>query len=390
MPKTSEKNALWEFLDTDASFRANAPASVSRLYFPLGNEAGILSSITPDLHGDIKTGHNSFLTQPVSVEDLHNTKSNRNFWVHVEGKGAWSLTGVSALQEAGRFSGKNLEKVTLEAGTLWHKVTRESQDWKLRSEITNFAPTGEGRVEIMLVTLTNTGTSRLYITPSSAIPIFGRSADNLRDHCHVTSLLHRAVPHPAGVVVRPTMSFDERGHKVNELLYAVLGFQENGEGPVGTISAVSDFVGEGGDFESPLSVIENRSLPQKTGASRDGKAAIGALRFKTQLLAPGKRVRFVLLLGVASKESELEQWAHQYGTVSRAESALAENKVFWKQNSTVCACARPTRPSTAGCVGSAFNRRCEKFSAALSSLILTTAAEDAVGATFGRTAWRFY
>ena len=330
MPKTSKKNALWEFLDAEASFRVHAPTSVSRLYFPLGNEAGILSSITPDLHGDIKTGHNSFLTQPVSTEDLHNTKTNRNFWVYVEGKGAWSLAGVSAPQEADRFLRKKTEKVTLEAGTLWHKVTRESSDWKLRSEIINFAPASESRVELMIVTLTNTGTARLRITPSSAIPIFGRSADNLRDHSHVTSLLHRIVPHPSGVVVRPTMSFDERGHKVNELLYAVLGFQEKGEPPVDIISTVPDFIGEGGDFESPLSVIENRALPLKNNDSYDGKAAIGALRFKTQTLGPGKKVRFVLVLGIASKESDLEHWLRQYGTVGRAETALAENKVFWK------------------------------------------------------------
>ena len=55
--------------------------------------AGLLSAITPILHGDIKTGQNEFLTLPVSAEDLHNTRSARNFWVYVEGKGPWSATG---------------------------------------------------------------------------------------------------------------------------------------------------------------------------------------------------------------------------------------------------------------------------------------------------------
>ena len=329
MSDTSSKKKLWQFIDAHGGFRVPSPGNTSRLYFPLANEAGILSSITPDLHGDIKTSHNSYLTLPVSAEDLHNTKSNRNFWVHVEGKGAWSLTGVSSLQEADRFLNKKNERTSLEAGVLWQKVSRENSEWKLRSEIVNFAPAGPDRVELMLVTLTNLGPSKIRVTPTSAIPIFGRSADNLRDHSHVTSLLHRVLDHPAGVAVKPTMSFDERGHKLNELVYAVLGVQENGELPVGSFSTVSDFVGEGGDFESPRSVIENRPVPQKNVNAMHGKPAMGALRFKTQSLGPGRKVRFVLMLGIAEKEAQLDSWVRSYGTFSKAEAALGATKAFW-------------------------------------------------------------
>ena len=330
MKNKSDHTALWEFIDPQASFRFPHATDVSRLYFPLANEAGILCSITPDLHGDIKTSHNSFLTLPVSVEDLHNTKSNRNFWVHVDGKGAWSLTGVSAAQDAERFAGRDRENVTVEAGMLWHKVTRESsQGWRLKSEIINFVPVTPDRVEIMMVSLTNTGHSKIRSTGTSAIPIFGRSADNLRDHQHVTSLLHRIISHPAGVVVRPTMSFDERGHKLNETSYAVLGFQENGELPEGSFSSVQDFIGEGGDFESPKSVLENRPLPNKEDNAYQGKPAVGALRFKSIVLPPGKTARFVLLMGIAEKEAEIDGWIRKFGTFAKAEQALKENKIFW-------------------------------------------------------------
>ena len=232
MSNTSSRNALWQFIDDQASFRVISPESTSRLYFPLANEAGILSSITPDLYGDIKTNHNSFLMPPVTIEDLHNSKSSRNFWVNVEGKGAWSLTGVSAIQNSNKFLHKNKEKVALEAGMLWHKVTRVNEELGLKSEITNFAPVSPDSVELMIVTLTNIGKTRLKITPTSAIPIFARSADNLRDHHHVTSLLHRIISHPAGVVVKPTMSFDERGHKLNETLYGIFGVTASGEYPL--------------------------------------------------------------------------------------------------------------------------------------------------------------
>lgn len=334
------KHPLWQFIDEEASFRVVSPQDVSRLYFPLANEAGILSSITPDLHGDIKTSHNSFLTLPVSIEDLHNTKSSRNFWVLIEGQEArrqvWSLTGVSAVQNANRFSHKDAEKVTLEAGMLWHKVIRENEGLGLKCEILNFVPATDDTLELMIVSLTNTGKSRIKITATSAIPIFGRSADNLRDHHHVTSLFHRVISHSAGVVVKPTMIFNERGHKINETLYSVLGVLGNGEHPVGAFSTVSDFIGEGGNFEAPQSVIENREPPQRNGTSYHGKSTIGALRFKTLGLSPREKTHFVLMLGIADKESELDEWLKKFGSLSKAENAFKENKLYWsdKINST--------------------------------------------------------
>lgn len=334
MEKKSFKNhspALWQLTDPRGSFRVESPDSLSRLYFPLCNEGGILSSITPDLHGDIKTSHNSFLMQPVTVESLHNSKSSRNFWVHIENKGVWSLTGISAVQNAKKFLHKDNEKVTLEAGMLWHKVTRENKQLGLKSEITNFAPATHDSLEIMLVTLTNTGSSKIKVTPTSAIPIFGRSADNLRDHYHVTSLLHRIICHSAGVVVKPTMSFDERGHKLNEISYCVLGFGKNGELPTGMFSTVPDFVGEGGNFEAPQAIIENLEPPQKDMSAYHGKTAMGALRFKTVSLAPNEKTQFVLLLGITEKPSEIENWVRQYNTAEKAENALKNNKLFWEQ-----------------------------------------------------------
>src|SRR3989338_7843243 len=92
---------LWQFIDEEASFRVTSPERLSRLYFPLANESGVLSSISPNLHGDIKTSHNSFLTLPVTIEDLHNTKSSRNFWVYVRGRGA-SLPGRSEERRVGK------------------------------------------------------------------------------------------------------------------------------------------------------------------------------------------------------------------------------------------------------------------------------------------------
>src|SRR5258706_7940862 len=193
-----------EFTGPGEAFEARNPDQMSRPYFPLCNETGPLSAITPILHGNITTDQNHFLTLPVSEQDLHNTRSARQFWVYIEGRGPWSATAA-----------KPQESSKLEAGALWHRMTRENRALGLRSVITNFVPASAEKVEIMRVELTNIGRKPLAITPTAAVPIFGRSADNLRDHRHVTSLLHRIEQVSHGVLVTPTMSFDERGHRPN-------------------------------------------------------------------------------------------------------------------------------------------------------------------------------
>ena len=63
MRKSSAKEtpSWWHFTGAGEAFEARDPDRISRLYFPLCNEAGLLSAITPTLNGDIKTGQNQFL-----------------------------------------------------------------------------------------------------------------------------------------------------------------------------------------------------------------------------------------------------------------------------------------------------------------------------------------
>jgi len=130
------------------------------------------------------------------------------------------------------------------------------------------------------VTLTNISDRALTLTPTAAIPIYGRSADNLRDHRHVTSLLHRTRTQRYGVTVKPTLSFDERGHQPNSITYAVLGVDEDGKPPTEFFPIVEDFSGEGGTLDWPEAVIAN-----KPGVGVDvaiaGYESMGGLRFVT-------------------------------------------------------------------------------------------------------------
>ncbi len=320
----------WKFIDRQGTFEQADAESGSYLYLPLVNQAGMISSVTPTFNGDAKADQNSFLLLPTSVEDLHNSRSTRNFWVLVDGA-PWSATGGSAQQTAKHFSA-NAEKATLKAGLLWQSVTRKHASG-LQAEVTSFVPMSADRVELMLVVFTNTGSKPLEIVPTAAVPIFGRSADNLRDHRHVTSLLHRTACLKNGVVVQPTLSFDERGHTHNQQRYAVLGAEGDGSAPAGFFPLVEDFIGEAGTLDWPQAVVNNLPPAQGVGKAPDGYESIGALRFKTQTLKPGSSISYVLVLAILAEGQDVETLMSQYGTAAKVEKHLTESRVFWQQKS---------------------------------------------------------
>ena len=264
------------FLDDDGTFTLNDPEAVSYLYFPLASEAGLKSAITPGLGGDCKLDQETFLLEPVSSENLHASRSTRNFWCVTE-EGCWSATGASAQQEADRFTGQQDESA-LTAGLMWQTVERESKRLGLRAEITSFVPSREN-VEIMEVQLTNVGSAPRRVTGIAAIPIYGRSADNIRDHRNVTSMLHRTRTTEHGVLVKPAMSFDEKGHRENHKIYYVLGSAGDGTAPETFYPTVEGFLGEGGTFLHPRAVYE-RAEGVPAGTEIAGREAMGGLRFR--------------------------------------------------------------------------------------------------------------
>jgi len=320
----------WKFIDLQGTFEQADAESGSYLYLPLVNQAGMISSVTPTFNGDAKADQNSFLLLPTSVEDLHNSRSARNFWVLVDGA-PWSATGGSAQQTAKHF-GASAEKARLKAGLLWQSLTRTHASG-LQAEVTSFVPMSEDRVELMRVVLTNTGSKPLVIVPTAAVPIFGRSADNLRDHRHVTSLLHRTTCLKHGVMVQPTLSFDERGHTHNQLRYTVFGAEGDGSAPSGFFPLVEEFMGEGGTLDWPQAVINNLPPAQGVGNAPDGYESIGGLRFKTQTLNPGSSITYVLVLAILAEGQDVETLMSQYGTAAKVEKHLAESRAFWKQKS---------------------------------------------------------
>ncbi len=326
----SSYNPGWYFIDCEGTFELPDPGDTSYLYLPLVNEAGMMSSVTPTFNGDAKADQNAFLLLPVSVEDLHNSRAARNLWVTGDGLEPWSVTGNSAAQTTRRLSAGK-EAVTLRAGFLWQIVTRQHPDAGLQAEVTSFVPTGPDRVELMQVTLTNTGEKSLTLTPTAAIPIYGRSADNLRDHRHVTSLLHRTTCHAHGVLVSPILSFGERGHLPNPLTYAVLGAEGDGTAPLGFFMAVEDFLGAGGTLDWPEAVVRHSKPRAVAGDTLDGYESIGALRFREVELDPGKAVSYILILSILNKNDDPMILLERYGTLERFDDWLAQTRTFWRE-----------------------------------------------------------
>ncbi len=326
-----EANVI-RFLDQDGTFFIERPENYSALYFPVAGEGGIKSSLTPNLGGDIKTGQNAFLMEPVSVENLHNNRSGRNFWCHVKGRGAWSVVGASAEEESKKFSGLQDES-KLTAGFMWQTVRRCSRTYCMEAEVTSFAPL-EHNVEIMHVKIRNLDKEEQTVTPVAAVPVFGRSADNIRDHRHVTSLLHRIKTTDYGVYVKPSLSFDERGHRKNDLTYFVCGITGAGEKPVSFYPVAEDYIGEGGGYAQPWKVIKNED-GVLAGNSFEGKEALGGIRFPEIVLKPEESTEYTIVMGVTEQENEIENILLDYSHTDQVLEAQKRMNDYWQNKVNV-------------------------------------------------------
>ncbi len=322
-----------EYINSEGDFRLTDADDTSCLYFPMGNEDSVMASITPILHGDNKTGQNSFLMEPVSIEDLQESNSGRNVWLRINEDQFWAANGCSPLQNMWKYGPDPLMKdlVTVEAGKLWHQMIRRNDFLGLTVTIKNFVPIGQ-EVELMKVTISNHGDRLLKAEPVVAVPIYGRSAENIRDHRHVTSLLHRIRVAKYGVEVKPTLSFDERGHQVNEVSYGVYAKDDKGNGPVQCYPVMEEFRGEGRCLHYPKAVWDREyaaSIAMREDGWAEGFEAIGALEMNTLLLNPGEERTLYISLGyhgqgidLLNKKSEeeafdkmLQYWKEQTGIV---------------------------------------------------------------------------
>lgn len=293
------------------------------IYMPLVNEGGIVSAVTPWLAGDCKADQNAFLLPPASMETLHESRAVRNFWVKPADEMPWSVTGQSALQRAGQYTDE--EETVLTGGLLWQRLKRNHSRIGLRAETLNFVPAGREKIEIMQVALTNCGENTLTLTPTAAIPMYGRSADNIRDHRHVTSLLHRVEVEEFGLKLTSTMTFDERGHQPGQVTYRVWGAEEEGLPPKEFLTRTCDFVGQG-SYDWPEALIAPGSAPlrQHVGDKTAGGEMTAVLFFNEVCLKPGETRHYQIVLAI-------DEEPLAYMKETRVASALEETKAYWQK-----------------------------------------------------------
>lgn len=327
----SENNHI-TFEQENEVFKLEHPDNYTYLYFPTAGEQGIKSSVTPNFAGDSKLDQNTFILEPVSSENLHNNKSSRNFWCHVEGVGVWSATGVSAEAEYDKYTDRQ-DACSMEAGFMWQTVTRKSSKYQLQSTVTSFVPTGHN-VELLHVEIENTAQHTQKITPVAAVPIYGRSADNIRDHRHVTSLLHQIAVTAQGVEVTPKLSFDERGHQKNQITYFVYGVSGSGEMPEQFFPVTEDFIGEGGSLMAPLAV-KNNAAGVAAGTRIDGKEALGGLKFASVALGSGETAAYTIMIGASANMDDMRSVVTAYDSREKVQEALKNTQTGWQEKVNV-------------------------------------------------------
>lgn len=321
-----------QFTDNNGSFFVEHPENTSYLYFPLASEKGLKSCVTPILGGDSKLDQETFLLEPVSSENLHSNRATRNFWLKSDDGRITSITGASDEQESRKFT-PDQEKCILHAGFMWHCLERTSSAPALKLRIVSFVP-WNNNVEIMHIAIQNQSEKVQNLTPYAAIPIYGRSADNLRDHRNVTSMLHRIETEANGITVCPTMSFDERGHRKNHTVYYVYGFSSLGQKPERFYPTVEKFIGEGGSYTHPRAVYESfNGVP--CGTSVAGKEAIGTFAFPEISLDPGQGIQYAILLGADTDRDEIRKIYEEYSSVEKIQAALDETIRYWAEKVNV-------------------------------------------------------
>lgn len=259
---------------SDGRFQLKDFEKYNYLYLPLCNHNGLKCSITPTFNGDIKLDQHHFALPPSSNLDLINPNNSRNVFFKVNGN-LWNITGNTIYQYI------NKDKTMIEGGFLYQKVIRKALDFKV--SILSFVPELEDNMEMHKIIFENTSNKDLEVQALVAIPIYGRSADNIRDHRHVTSLLNRVYKDKNTVYNIPTLSFDERGHIKNDTIYQVI--VDDNINVEKYFMTFDEFIGEGGSIINPLGF--DRTEDSK---NNDGFECLAGFRYEKIVLKPNDKL----------------------------------------------------------------------------------------------------
>ncbi|MEI6438361.1 MAG: cellobiose phosphorylase [Candidatus Omnitrophota bacterium] len=308
---------FYSFLSDGISFRSPKALTSRLIYAPLCgiDGAGIKASITPFLSGDIKVDKLSYINKPASREDLR--YPSRNMFLSVEGKRFFSFADEPAAEDC------------VEAGQLWHKAVRRFAAAGLEAEALTFVPVTGEKLELTRFTVRNISSAPVTFTATAAFTLFGRALANKHDHEHVTALLHRVSQLPEGVLVEPTMAFNEEGHKPAQAVYYVFGCTGDGHPSAGSFPTFEAFFGEGGTFERPAALLGGMRPRLLSEAERQGQEAVGALQFAAETLQAGEERVFIIAIGLAADQAAALGEFGRFASSAKTAGALKSNIDFW-------------------------------------------------------------
>lgn len=281
-------------------------------YFPMFNLKGMRSSITPYFGGDLKLDYHHYALEPTTEVDLYNNIFSRNVIFDIEGK-FYFLNGQTGLQQH--------DRLVYETDLLYQKVTRTSNRFSI--ETTSYVALNEN-LELHEIFFTNISKKAFSLQVTTAIPIYARSADNLRDHRQVTSLLNQVESVDHGILVKPTLSFDERGHIQNETIYSVFAHSDDLK-VKGYILTLDDFI-QGGSLHFPKGL--NQVVP--AGTKVDGYEAMGAIQFEKLTIAPNQTIKFIFSIGIHDDRKQAINERQDYAKPGHFEEGLKSSSDFFK------------------------------------------------------------
>jgi len=280
-------------------------------YWPLLNQKGLKGYLTPFFAGHLAIDHDHYILEPTSEQSMYAQTTSRNVHVFVDGM-RFDLNGLLPHQLEQSF--------TYETDHAYQIVTRDFSGVELKT--TSFVALHED-VEIHLLTLSNTTHTNKEVRLMSAVNIYGRSAENQRDHRHVTSLLNEIDLYQDHIIVTPRLHFDETGHHLNTRNYFV-SFSSEDVKIKGIVPTLDAYI-NGGSYQYP------RGLDHiETSSKVSGYEAFGGISTETLTLKPKQSMTCVLLIGSALSDKEAKDVIKTYKDVKKIDLALKETIAYFK------------------------------------------------------------
>jgi cellobiose phosphorylase len=279
-------------------------------YYPILNQKGLKGSLNPFFAGDLTLGHHHFVLEPTSELHLYKGLTPRNVLFFVDGI-RYDLNGIQPHQHS--------DDITYETDSSYQIVIRSNEKFTLHT--TSFIPL-DHNVEIHDIQFTNTDKQPLQVKVHTMVMMYGRSAEQLRDHRHVTSLLNQMTIKDEYMVIQPTLTFDEKGHHLNNTLYGV-GVHSRDLKIEGIVPILDDVIGSG-SLEFPHGL---KNYTHDTYV--EGYEACGAFGFETITLLPGQSLELKLWIGAFKQLSEIDKALKVIEHEHALKQALEESTLFY-------------------------------------------------------------